>query len=256
MMKKKPRRIKRIISAYLLRIGIILMLLLMLILMVCGCLYIFELFKNDKAIPTKSEGIQNNSTVSETSRSENQELTDFCVVLDPGHGGSDGGTVKGNVVEKDINLSVALKVKEILEGSNIGVVLTRNKDECMELSQRVTIANNSEADVFVSLHCNFYEDDEAIAGMECYYSGSDAIESKEFAESIIHSAALVDDIITREAKPEGYYILRQTTMPAVLVEMGFLSNPSECQKLINKNYQKKLAEQLSAGIVQQLENGG
>ena len=126
----------------------------------------------------------------------------------------------------------------------------------MELSQRVTIANNSEADVFVSLHCNFYEDDEAIAGMECYYSGSDAIESKEFAESIIHSAALVDDIITREAKPEGYYILRQTTMPAVLVEMGFLSNPSECQKLINKNYQKKLAEQLSAGIIQQLENGG
>ena len=113
MMNKKPRRIKRIILAYLLRIGIILMLLLMLILMVCGCLYIFELFKNDKAIPTKSEGIQNNSTVSETSRSENQELTDFCVVLDPGHGGSDGGTVKGNVVEKDINLSVALKVKEI-----------------------------------------------------------------------------------------------------------------------------------------------
>lgn len=252
MANKKLRRIKRIISSYLLRIGIVLMLLLMITLMVCGCLYIYEhLIKND-TLRVNADTVQNNDNGSTITALETDKASKFCVVLDAGHGGNDIGTSRGDIVEKDINLSIVLKVKTFLEESNIEVMLTRNSDEYVSLDQRVTVANNSNAHVFISIHCNYYEDDDSIAGMECYYSSPDASESKEYAESIINAVALSNDIITREAKVEDYYILRNATMPAVLVEMGFLSNYYECQKLLSEDYQDRLAQKISEGILHEL----
>lgn len=251
MVNKKLRRIKRIISTHLLRIGIVAILLLMITLMVCGCLYIFELIKKNEDITTRSDEKDSIGALSE-GVSKTEKTSNLCVVLDAGHGGNDGGTVTENVIEKNINLSVTLKVKALLEENNIEVILTRNSDKYVSLDERVTIANNAKADVFVSLHCNYFEDDESIMGMECYYNSPDEAESKEYAESIINTCALSDDIITREAKFENFYVLRNTICPAVLVEMGFLSNEIECQKLINNGYQQNIAERISAGIIQKL----
>lgn len=88
--------------------------------------------------------------------------------------------------------------------------------------------------------------------MECYYSSPESKESTAYAESIINAVSLSDEIKARDAKTEGYYVLRNTQMPAVLVEMGFLSNYSERQKLSDDEYQEILSQKIADGILQEL----
>ena len=226
---RKRKKVKRLVIAYLLRAVVILIPVIMIILMVCGCLYICGKFtKEDEKTDICTDIYTNTYTDTNTGNgdapitSTTDCVSKFCVIIDAGHGGSDGGTVSGKIIEKDINLSVALKLKTILEDNNIKVVLTRSSDENISLAQRTSIANESNADFFISLHCNYYEDDAQIAGLECYYNSPDATESKAYAESIIHAVSLSNDVKTRYAKTGNYYVLRNTQIPAVLVEMGFL----------------------------------
>ncbi len=242
---RKRKKLKRLIIAYLLRAIVILIPIIMIILMVCGCLYIYDKFTNEADM---IDIYADNDATPVTSAKYN--VPKFCVAIDAGHGGSDGGTVSGEVIEKDINLSVALKLKAILEDNKIEVVLTRSSDENISLAQRTSIANDFSADFFISLHCNYYEDDAQIAGLECYYNSPDAMKSKAYAESIINAVSLSNDIKARDAKAEGYYVLRNTQMPAVLVEMGFLSNYSERQKLLSDDYQEILSQRIAEGILQ------
>ncbi|MEH2953864.1 N-acetylmuramoyl-L-alanine amidase [Candidatus Merdisoma sp. JLR.KK011] len=256
--KLRKRKMKRLMIAYLLRAIVILIPIIMMILMACGCLYIYERFtKEDEKVNKYTDiytGRNAGSDVVPVASAENN-APGFCVVVDAGHGGSDGGTVSGKAVEKDINLSVALKLKAILENDNIEVILTRSSDENMSLAERTSVANASNADFFISLHCNYYEKGAQIAGLECYYNNSNATESKGYAESIINAVSLSEDIETRYAKTEGYYVLRNTQMPAVLVEMGFLSNYSESQKLLDDDYQESLAQRIAEGISNEMKEG-
>ncbi len=245
---RKRKKVKRLIIAYLLRAIVILIPIIMITLMVCGCLYIYDKFTNEA---DTIDIYADNDTTPVTSAKYN--VPEFCVVIDAGHGGSDGGTVSEKIIEKDSNLSVALKLKTILEDNNIEVILTRNSDEKMSLAQRTSVANDSNADFFISLHCNYYEDDAQIAGLECYYNSPDATESKAYAESIIHAVSLSNDVKTRDAKTENYYVLRNTQIPAVLVEMGFLSNYSESQKLLSDDYQEILAQRMAEGIFNKIK---
>ena len=89
--------------------------------------------------------------------------------------------------------------------------------------------------------------------MEFNHDSSSATESKRYAESIIDAVSLSEDIETRHAKTEGYYVLRNTQMPAVLVEMGFLSNYSESQKLLDDDYQESLAQRIAEGISNEIK---
>ena len=249
--KLRKRKIKRLMIAYLLRTIVILIPIIMMILMVCGCLYIYERFtKEDEKANTYTDLYTDRNAGNDAApvASAENNAPEFCVVVDAGHGGSDGGTVSGKAVEKDINLSVAWKLKAILENNKIEVILTRSSDEKISLAERTSVANGSNADFFISLHCNFYEKDARIAGLECYYNNSNETESKGYAESIIDAVSLSEDIETRYAKTEGYYVLRNTQMPAVLVEMGFLSNDSESQKLLDDDYQESLAQRIAEGI--------
>lgn len=255
---RKRKKLKRRMIAYLLRATVISILIIMITLMGCGCLYIYEKFtKIDEKIDICTDIYTDTKAGNETASivSVEDTIPKFCVVIDAGHGGSDGGTVSGKVVEKDINLSVALKLKAILENDNIEVILTRSSDENMSLAERTSVANESNADFFISLHCNYYEKDAQIAGLECYYNNSNTVESKGYAESIINAVSLSEDIETRYAKTEGYYVLRNTQMPAVLVEMGFLSNYSESQKLLDDNYQESLAQRIAEGISNEIKGG-
>lgn len=260
--KLRKRKIKRLIIAYLLRTIVILIPIIMMILMVCGCLYIYERFTKEDEKINKYTDIYTDIYTDGNAGNDVAPVTSIentapgvCIVVDAGHGGSDGGTVSGKAVEKDINLSVALKLKAILENDNIEVILTRSSDENMSLAERTSVANDSNADFFISLHCNYYEKDAQIAGLECYYNNSNATESKGYAESIINAVSLSEDIETRYAKTEGYYVLRNTQMPAVLVEMGFLSNYSESQKLLDDDYQESLAQRIAEGISNEIKGG-
>lgn len=255
---RKRKKLKRLIIAYLLRTLAALILIGMITLMVCGGLYIYDyLTEKDDVVDTYTgyyTAIYNASYNVDRPALAVGEESEFCVVIDAGHGGSDGGTVGGEIIEKDISLSVALKLKAILEENNIEVILTRNSDDNVSLTHRVSIANESNADFFISLHCNYYEDDAQVSGLECYYNNPDATESKIYAESIINATSLSDDIISREAKVGNYYVLRNTKMPAVLVEMGFLSNFSERQKLSSEDYQEILSQKIAEGILNKLKD--
>lgn len=166
--------------------------------------------------------------------------------------GEDGGTVEQTAMEKEINLAVVLKMRELLENQGICVVLTREQDIFMKLEERVRVANGEKADLFVSIHCNYYEKDSSIYGLECYYCKG-AEDGKYYAERILDTIEKSGEIVSRNAKPSGYYILKNTTVPAVLVEAGYLSNYNERNQLISGEYQGKRAQELVERIVEGLE---
>ena len=122
----------------------------------------------------------------------------------------------------------------------------------IKLEERVRVANGEKADLFVSIHCNYYEKDSSIYGLECYYCKG-AEDGKYYAERILDTIEKSGEIVSRNTKPSGYYILKNTTVPAVLVETGYLSNYNERNQLISGEYQGKLAQELVEGIVEGLE---
>lgn len=253
--EKRIERLRRRIIAYTVRGIVAAVLAAMLLLTICGCLYIRDLFRRDnkstvlKAEPVREveSGVEDNKPDTDSAEQEN-----YTVVLDAGHGGADGGTVEQAAMEKGINLAIVLKMKGLLENQGIHVVLTRDQDIFMKLEERVQIENEEEADLFVSIHCNYYEKDSWVHGLECYYCKGEE-RGKYYAEKIIEAIEEGGTIVPRDAKPAGYYILKNTMVPAVLVEAGYLSNYQERNNLMSEEYQEKLAEELTGGIVRGLE---
>lgn len=247
--KKQIDRIKKRCISYALR-GLVLFILgLMTVLMICGCLYIYEhIFKKTNVREAAAYFGTLAYLEGEDTGVHNKSQTEFLVVLDAGHGGSDGGTEEGAGVEKEINLAVVLKMKELLENQGISVILTRDRDVYVGLDERVETANREQADLFVSIHCNYYDKDSSIRGLECYYD-SDSAGGKEYAEKIIQELTEQKAVVTRNAKPGNYHILRNARVPAVLVEMGYLSNYRERKDLMSEEYQEKLATELVNGII-------
>ena len=253
---KKIARKRRRVMAYTVRGIMAAVLAVMILLMICGCLYIRDFFRrNENESSTQKadvvretiSGVEEDELDADLSGEENH-----MVVLDAGHGGEDGGTVEQAATEKEINLAVVLKLKELLEEQGIRVVLTRDKDIFMKLEERVQIANGEKADLFISIHCNYYEKDSSIYGLECYYCKSGE-EGKHCAEKIMETIEESKNIVSRNVKPADYYILKNTTVPAVLVEIGYLSNYNERNQLMSEEYQEKLAGELVKGIVKGME---
>lgn len=172
----------------------------------------------------------------------------IMIILDAGHGGKDNGTSYKEEKEKDINLAVVEKMKELLEQKGVTVVLTREIDEFISLDERVDMANQLEADLFISIHCNDYAEDSSVKGLECYYWEGSIGEN--YANNIIEILKDRGNVETRNAKPENYRVLRNTKMPSVLIELGYISNREDRQNLIDNDYQEKLAEELVECILQ------
>ena len=253
--EKRIARLRRRIIAYTVRGIVAAVLAVMLLLMVCGCLYIRDFFRKDhKDSALKADSVREAVPGVEENKPDTEfpEQEKYTVVLDAGHGGEDGGTVEQTATEKEINLAVVLKMRELLENQGICVVLTREQDIFIKLEERVRVANGEKADLFVSIHCNYYEKDSSIYGLECYYCKG-AEDGKYYAERILDTIEKSGEIVSRNAKPSGYYILKNTTVPAVLVETGYLSNYNERNQLISREYQGKLAQELVEGIVEGLK---
>lgn len=177
------------------------------------------------------------------------------VMLDAGHGGKDVGTSVGRTEEKNVTIAVVQKMQDMLEEAGVVVLLTRDGDERVRLPERADAANRSEADLFVSIHCNYYEKDSAIRGLECYYQ-EDSEKAKQYAENIIHKIKQNENTAVRSAKTEDFYVLENITMPTILVELGYFSNRAEYRKLISEEYQEELAEALVESILETMKSQG
>lgn len=253
--KKRYNRRKRIIIAYTLRTVVLLVFAGLISLMVCGCIFIYNLFhpgytgSNAYAAESSMEAYGNGTTEGMDYLNRQTMAGNIKIILDAGHGGEDCGTYSGDVWEKDINLAVVLHMKELLENAGVEVVLTRDADESLSLNDRTVIANGQDADMFVSIHCNYYEDDSSIKGLECYYY-EDSKTGQAYAEGIINSLKQDGSITVRNAKEDTFYVLKNTKVTAVLVELGYLSNSKECQKLASESYQATLASELVESILE------
>lgn len=181
------------------------------------------------------------------------------VVLDPGHGGRDPGKVGAQgEQEKDINLAISLKVKERLEKDGMEVVMTREKDVMLadedasnkkleDLNNRISIINERQPAVAVSIHQNSYSDASVKGAQVFYFTHSD--KGKQAAEAMQKELLEFDQANTRKIKAnDTYYLLKKTEVPTVIVECGFLSCPEEAALLTDEAYQKKLAEAIAKGI--------
>ena len=199
-------------------------------------------------------------------QSNQAETAPVCIVVDAGHGGSDPGKVGiNNALEKDINLSIALQLKTLLEETGIKVVLTRDSDaglysesstnkQVEDMQNRCKLITEANPLFTVSIHQNSYPTED-IKGAQVFYYGQSA-DGKDLAERI--QASLIEQVDQenhREAKAnESYYLLKKTPTPTVIVECGFLSNSKEAELLLTDEYQKKVTQAIYSGIQSYLES--
>lgn len=179
-----------------------------------------------------------------------------CIVIDAGHGGFDPGKVASDgVTEKTINLAIAQKLCGFLEQGGAVIRTTRVEDSSLsenkrqDLKNRAEIANTSKADMFISVHQNSFPKNNVKGAQVFYYKGSE--EGKRLASLIqarLKEVADVDNDRVAKAN-DNYYVLKQIEIPSVIVECGFLSNSVEHDKLMNPQYQEKLAWAVYMGIL-------
>lgn len=178
------------------------------------------------------------------------------IALDPGHGGSDPGAIGPNKTqEKTITLAVAQKVQKLLEKAGAKVLMTRQTDVDVygpnasaveELQARAKVGNVNKADVFVSLHINAFTNPSA-GGISTYYNqktGYDAMLAKNIQDNL----ANVEGFQDRGINAAGFYVIKRTQMPAVLAELGFISNPDEEKMLNAPQVQQQLAQSIVQGL--------
>lgn len=170
------------------------------------------------------------------------------IVVDAGHGGFDRGGVPGQrIAEKDKTLDVAQRLKRILQAEGYRVVMTRDSDVFIPLGTRTSIANGYRNASFVSIHFNCSSRAGA-NGIETYYYRSD---SAALAASIHRNVVAGAPTENRGIRRRGFFVLRRTAIPSVLVECGFLTNPTEGRLAQTDSYREKLAQQIARGIRRQ-----
>lgn len=190
---------------------------------------------------------------------------ELIVVIDAGHGGEDSGAVANSVLEKDINLEIALKLRDMLKASGIEVKMIRESDvsiydtasgtirerKVSDLKNRVKIVNNNKKNILVSIHQNKFEQSK-YSGAQMFYSANND-KSQILAENIRKSiTGLIQPENKRELKKGGsdIYLLNKAIVPAVIVECGFISNEEEAKNLSNEEYQSKMAFAIYCGILE------
>lgn len=187
--------------------------------------------------------------------------TRYIVVIDAGHGGYDPGAITPQgLYEKEINLQMAKRVGELLKPSGIEVLLTRDEDvdyvpdgargkqtkKQADLNYRIALAQKAKANALISLHLNATAVGQN-SGAETFYHVKSE-EGKKLAEIIQQELVKVPGMNRRIAKPGDFYIINNTPMPAVIVELGYISNPKERVKLQQAWYQDQLARSVAKGI--------
>ncbi len=194
------------------------------------------------------------------------DIGDYTIVLDAGHGAPDGGAVgaKGTE-EKDINLAITLKLREILESRGMRVIMTRTDDNSIcdssaetlhemkvsDMHNRLSIINGSGADLFLSIHMNSFPEP-SLSGLHIFYSRNHP-EAQVVAELIQNKISELTGAKTHTVKTasETLYLMKNPEPPAILVECGFISNPDEEKLLNDDKYQSKIAFAIANAVAEQ-----
>jgi N-acetylmuramoyl-L-alanine amidase len=194
-------------------------------------------------------------------------LSGKIVILDPGHGGPDGGADSGEIFEKDIALEVSLKLRDYLQEQGALVVMTRETDTDLaaadtrgysrrkveDLKKRVELINSSEADLFISIHLNAIPSPKWSGAQTFYYRTYK--ENEELAKFVQDELRTNLENTSRKAKSiNSVFLLKNANKPGALVEIGFLSNHAEKQLLVQEHYQDKVAASIYKGILRYASN--
>lgn len=176
----------------------------------------------------------------------------IVVVIDPGHGGFDPGAVGiGGLQEKNIVLPVSIQVAQILEQQGVSTIMTRRDDREIDLEPRVQIAERANATLFVSIHANAISLSRPdVNGIETYYTSG---EGQRFAQVIHRNLLQATGGPDRGVRQARFYVLRNTSMPAVLVETGFVTGAQDAPRLADPAYQTRLAQGIANGILQYIQ---
>lgn len=185
------------------------------------------------------------------------------VVIDPGHGGADPGAIGVNgLYEKTVNRAISLKLRDELVRRGYTAVLTSETDQTLSLQERVNIKERLKADVFVSIHANWYHSPDVSGTLVLYYDNrypqpqypaspemaALTPKSRELAQLVVDEVSRSAGTVNRGIVPSSVYVVRNGTMPSILVETGFLSNPVEAEKLKDEEFQRKIAIGIANGI--------
>ncbi|MDQ2097859.1 MAG: N-acetylmuramoyl-L-alanine amidase [Tychonema bourrellyi B0820] len=173
------------------------------------------------------------------------------VVIDPGHGGRDPGAVGiGGIQEKEIVLDISFQVARILEQQGVQAVLSRTDDSEIDLEPRVSLAERLNATLFVSIHANAINMSRPdVSGIETYYYGSGLDLARVIHNSILEGTGAAD----RRVRQARFYVLRKTTMPSVLLEVGFVTGAEDAARLSDPAYRSQMAASIARGILLYLQ---
>lgn len=172
----------------------------------------------------------------------------IVVMLDPGHGGKDPGAIGiGGLQEKDVVLPVSLEVANLLEQQGVQTVLTRSDDRFISLAGRVQMAERASSDLFVSIHANAISASRPdVNGLETYYHQM----GRELAQTVHKSVLQSVEIGDRRVRQARFYVLRNTSMPSILVEIGFVTGYLDAPKLKESEHRSRIARAIAQGILQ------
>lgn len=210
-------------------------------------------FKNQDLTYLKDNILNQISLISEDNESS-KILKNKTIVIDPGHGGSNPGATKYGMRESDNNLSVGIKLKKVLEEHGAKVVMTRETDKTVaaeglelkqELQARVDLVDTNNADIFISLHTNANENANVHGAMTFYHNDI----SEKLADDIQKSLIKFTEATDKGTEKENFYVLRNNKVPAILVEMGFITNKIEADKLNSDVYRGELVNGIYDGII-------
>jgi N-acetylmuramoyl-L-alanine amidase len=197
-----------------------------------------------------------------TPRNTGGKLRDKIIVIDPGHGGAQAGARwregKTVIEEKTITLAIGLHVAELLSREGAKVILTRAEDKAVGLYERTALANGANAHFFVSIHCDSNPRPNSASGTTIYYHKDDA-DSRALGQALLNEIVKVSGLPSRGVRSDsvlyqtGLAVLRTSQMPAVLIEVGYLNHSFDRAKLVNPDFQKRVAEAIVRGLKAHVE---
>lgn len=221
--------------------------------------------KNDAAHNGSSASLATTNNSNSLSDRESSARKDFVICIDPGHGYNDPGCDSeylGEYDEADINLSISQLIKDKLQKQGFTVIMTRDSDTIPEdhkadnsmytinSRERCDFSNNNGTDLFLSIHCNYFKDKD-VSGTRLYYYVGNTESTEAYAnllEKGINDILKEECLVSANTRDESYDVCFFTKAPAVLAEVGFVTNPDDAKKLLDQKWQDKYAESIVQGM--------